>query len=451
MMPLGPPAATGQDTRLATLPNGVRVIALPMPHLHTAAVSVFVRTGSAHESAALNGISHVIEHMAFKGTAERDVHRINLDAERLGAEVNAHTDKDHTGYQMRGLARHAADFVRMLGDIVLRSTFPEAELERERQVLLQEFAEDEDDPLSTGFKLFDRACYGLHAVAQPVIGSRRNIERFQRDDLVRFVGRQYTGANVIVGAAGAIDPDQILRAVETAFGAMPQGEPNLVLPPRYNGAVRARALAGSSQTHVVLGFPIPSLRDDDAVSLVAATLFGEGMSSPLLARVREQRGLAYHASCTADVFDMCGQMVIEASTAPEQFDEFLREVSHLLAAQAEGIDAVDLERARNQIAVRRLHDAEMPLRRLEDAALEVFVHGRLRPPAESLARLQAVSADELRGTFARMLAANPSAAIVGRVGRGTGERAREILAAVCRVRGENTARSPATRARRRFG
>ena len=421
------PRTNPADATLATLANGVRVITIPMPHLHTAAVSVFVRTGSAHESAALNGISHVIEHMAFKGTAERDVRRINLDAERLGAEVNAHTDKDHTAYQMRGLAAHARDFVRMLGDIVLQSTFPEAELERERQVLLQEFAEDDDDPVSTGYKLFDRACYGLHAVGQPVIGSRRNIERFGRDELVRYVARQYTGANVIVGAAGAIDADAIVRAAEAAFGAMPQGAPNLIAAPTYAGAVRARALAGSSQTHVVLGFPIPSLRDDAAAALVAAAVFGEGMSSPLLARVREERALAYHASCMADQFDMCGQLVIEASTAPEQFDEFLREVTGLLLAQAQAIDPVDLDRARNQIAVRRLHDAEKPLRRLEDAALEAFVHGRLRSPAQTLARMQALSADDVRTVFARMLAAGPSAAIVGSVRRGTGERAREIL------------------------
>ncbi len=425
-----PPSADLDSPRasLATLPNGVRVIALPMPHLHTAAVSVFVRTGSAHESAALNGISHVIEHMAFKGTAERDVRRINLDAERLGAEVNAHTDKDHTAYQMRGLAGHASDFVRMLGDIVLHSTFPAAELERERQVLLQEFAEDDDDPVSTGYKLFDRACYGLHAVAQPVIGSRRNIERFQRDDLVRYVARQYSGANLIVGAAGAIDADAIVRAAEAAFGAMPQGTPNLVAAPSYAGAVRARALAGSSQTHVVLGFPIPSLRDDDAAHLVAAAVFGEGMSSPLLARVREQRALAYHASCSADRFDMCGQLVIEASTAPEQFEEFLREVTGLLLAQARATDPVDLERARNQIAVRRLHDAEKPLRRLEEAALEAFVRGHLRAPGQALERLHAVGRAQVQQAFERMLDAGPSAAIVGSVRRGTGERARAILA-----------------------
>jgi predicted Zn-dependent peptidase len=328
---------------------------------------------------------------------------------------------------MRGLAAHAGDFVRMLGDIVLASTFPEAELERERQVLLQEFAEDDDDPVSAGYRLFDRACYGLHPVGQPVIGSRRNIERFQRDDLVRYVERQYTGTNLVVGAAGRIDPDAILRAVEASFGGLRAGTPNVVVAPVYAGAIRARAVAGSSQTHVVLGFPIPSLRDDDAASAVAATLFGEGMSSPLLDRVREQRGLAYHASCTADVFDMCGQMVIEASTAPEQADEYLREVAALLAAHATAIDPIDLDRARNQIAVRRLHEAEKPLRRLEDAALELFVRGSIRPRSETLARLSAVTGEEVRAAFERMLAAGPSAAIVGRVGRGAGERARAIL------------------------
>ena len=107
-----------------TLANGVRVVALPMPHLQTAGVSVFVRVGSAHESRALNGIGHVLEHMAFKGTRERDAHRVNLDAEVLGAEVNAHTDKDHTAYHMRGLGEHAPRFVAMLADIVRHATFP---------------------------------------------------------------------------------------------------------------------------------------------------------------------------------------------------------------------------------------------------------------------------------------------------------------------------------------
>jgi len=120
-------------TSIATLANGVRVVLLALPGVGSASVSVFVRTGSAHEGAKLNGISHVVEHMAFKGTRTRDCQRINLDAERLGAEVNAHTDKDHTAFHMRGLAQDAPRFVRQLGDIVRESTFPDEELERRRR------------------------------------------------------------------------------------------------------------------------------------------------------------------------------------------------------------------------------------------------------------------------------------------------------------------------------
>ena len=184
-----------------------------------------MRTGSAHEAARLNGISHVVEHMAFKGTRTRDCQRINLDAERLGAEVNAHTDKDHTAFHMRGLAQHAPRFVRMLGDIVRESTFPEDELERERRVILHEVADDEDDPLTIAFQLFDRACFGTHPAAQPVIGRRANIERFTRDDLLGYVQRQYSGANVVVGVAGDVDAARACSPRrEAAFGSLPRGE-----------------------------------------------------------------------------------------------------------------------------------------------------------------------------------------------------------------------------------
>ena len=194
------------DALLATLGNGVRVVAIPLPHLESASVSVFVHSGSAGESRKESGISHFIEHMAFKGTSSRSCQQINLDAEQLGADVNAHTDKDHTAFHMRGMARDAGDFVRMLGDIVLNASFPEAELERERQVLLQEYIEDEEDPISTAFKLFDRLSFGSHPAGLPVIGLKGNIGRFSRDDLLGFVESRYVGANVVVGAAGGIDP-----------------------------------------------------------------------------------------------------------------------------------------------------------------------------------------------------------------------------------------------------
>ena len=423
-------ASASGDTLVATLDNGVRVVAIPLPHLESASVSVFVHSGSGSESRRESGISHFVEHMAFKGTTSRSCQQINLDAEQLGADVNAHTDKDHTAYHMRGMARDAPSFVRMLGDIVMNSSFPAAELERERQVLLQEYIEDEEDPLSTAFKLFDKLCFGSHPVALPVIGLRGNIGRFTRDDLLGFVESRYVGANVVVGVAGGIDAGRIVAAVEETFGSLRAGEASVVPPPTHRGGTGSKAIAGLGQTHVVYGLPIPALADDaQHAYAVAAALFGEGMSSPLLDEIRERRGLAYHVSCSADVTELAGQFVIEASTAPEHAEEFMVEMKRLLARQADHVDAAGLERAKNLIAVRRLRDWERPARRLEDTVLDVFALGRIRSRAEVAARLAAVTAAEVREAFARMLAERPALAVAGKLKKGLPERARELFGA----------------------
>ena len=417
------------NTTVTTLANGVRVVVIALPHLASACVSVFVRTGSRNESAQQNGISHFIEHMAFKGTAERSCQQVNFDAERLGAEVNAHTDKDHTAYHMRGLAEHAGPFVRMLADIVRSSTFPEAELERERQVILHEFAEDEDDALTLAFNLFDRNCYGTHPLAQPVIGTRRNIEHLTRADLLAYTQQQYTGANVVVGVAGNVDADRIVAEAEAAFGSMPRGEAHRIAVPEWIGGIRAQRQSGANQAHVVLGFPMPSRAERCEPGIVAAALFGEGMSSPLLDQLRERRGLVYHAACSADVNDLAGQFVIETSTSPAQLDELVTAVVSLLATQADEVDAVGLQRARNQLAVRGLDAHERPFRRLEETAQDLFVHGRVRPVEELRARLEAVTAGDVRDAFSTMLAAKPSLAITGQVRASAKDRAQAALAA----------------------
>ena len=156
-------------------------------------------------------------------------------------------------------------------------------------------------------------------------------------------------------------------------------------------------------------------------------LLGEGMSSPLMDQLREQRGLVYYAACSADVIDSAGQLVIEASTSPAQLDDCLAALAGLLRAQAETVHPQDLERARNQILVRRLRGLDKPGRRLEQAALDVLVLGRLRPHADGLARVNAVSADQVREAFGTMLATGAALALTGRVARGAGARAAALL------------------------
>ena len=422
------PRAAADEAVVATLGNGVRVVVFRLPQLATAAVSVFVRSGSHHEGARQNGISHFIEHMAFKGTRTRDCQQVNLDAERLGAEVNAHTDKDHTAFHMRGLARDALAFLRMLGDVVRHGTFPEAELERERQVILNEFAEDEDDAMATAFKLFDRACYGEHPVARPVIGSRANLRRFTRTELVDWVQRQYTGANTVVGVAGDVDPGQVAAAAQEVFGDMPRGADNRIAAPDFVGGIHARRLSGCSQAHAVIGFPIPALAGEHHAFVVAAALFGEGMSSPLLDQLRERRGLVYHADCSTDVRDSYGQFIVEASTGAEHVGPYFAEVTRLLREHVEATDPVGLERARNQIAVRRLGAQEVPAQQLELAALDLFALGRVRPRDELLAGIAAVTPSQVREAFAQMLDAGAAVGLAGRIARGEEDRIARVLA-----------------------
>ena len=431
--------AADDTPQLATLANGLRVLVLRTPQRATVDLSVFVHTGSQHEATRDNGISHMVEHMAFKGTAsplgERSCQRINLDAESLGAQVNAHTDKDHSAFHIVGLARDAEAFVHLLADIVQHGSFPADELERERQVILHEYVEDEDDALSVAFRLFDKLSYGSHPLAQPVIGQRRHIERFTRDDLLAYVQRQYSAANTVVAVAGDVDAEAIVRATEQAFGAMPRGSDNRVAPPQWLGGLRTRALAGSPQTHVVLGFPLPALSGPHQAGVMAAALLGEGMSSPLMDQLRERRGLVYYAACSADVLELAGQFVIEASTSPQQLPEFFAEVVRLLLEQAEGQDAVALERARRQIVVRELRALERPSRRLEAAVLDLFALGRVRSRAETMAALADVSAAQVRDCFASMLGAGAAIAVAGKLRRGPDDRVRTLAAPILKVRG----------------
>jgi predicted Zn-dependent peptidase len=424
-----PPTASDADTTLTRLENGVRVLTLQLPQLQTAHVSVFVRTGSQHENARQHGISHMVEHMAFKGTHTRSCQQINLDAERLGAEVNAHTDKDHCAFHMVGHARDAQRFVDMLGDIVQNSSFPSDELQRERQVILHELAEDEDDPMSTAFKLFDKCCFGTHSLAHSVIGTRRSIARFSRDDLLAYTRGHFTAANVVVAVAGAIDPGQVTQWAQAAFGAMPAGHENLVPPPQHIGGVATRRLIGCPQTHLVLGFPIPALNGRHQASVIAAALFGEGMSSPLMDELRERRALVYYAACSADVMELCGQFVIEASTAPDKVEDFFTQVMRLLHAQADAIDPVALQRARNQIAVRCLRAQENVSRRLEAAAMDLFFLGRVRSSAELLDATQSVRPAQVRDAFQDLLASPAAVAMTGKLRAGLSEQVQRQLPA----------------------
>lgn len=422
---------------LRTLPNGVRLLAVPVPHLQTASVGVFLRVGSRDESPATNGISHVLEHMAFKGTATRTVQEINLDAERLGADVNAYTSKDTTGYFMTGLGRHADRFLEMIADIVLNSTFPELELRRELDVIRQEAIEYAEDPEENSSELLDRALWGEHPMGMPVIGTVRNIEAFTRDDLLAHVQAHYVAEKAVVAAAGQIDVDAFFAQAERLFGGMRRAQdwnrPAAVVPPAYVGAPLGKRFTQVSQVFVNLAYPVappgPSLTDDPRWRLagsLAAMLFGGGMSAPLTDTVRERLGLAYTAHASTDSGDAWFNFIVHAVTTPDKLDEMMGAAGRLLREHAEKIDPVHLERAKNQLTVSRVRSAERPYATMERAVEELFVRGEVSATRDTVAIIESITSEEVRGVFERMLRHAPALAITG---KGASAKAAKQLAA----------------------
>ena len=422
---------------LKTLGNGVRLLAIPLPHLQSASVGVFLRVGSRDETPATSGISHVLEHMAFKGTATRSVQAINLDAERLGADVNAFTSKDTTGYFMTGLGKHVDQFLEMTADIVLNSTFPEAELARELEVIRQEAIEYAEDPQEGSSELLDRAIWGDHPMGMPVIGTLENIERFTRQDLIAHVKSHYVAEKTVVTAAGNFDLEAFLALAERLFAGMPRSADGIALAPvapaDYIGSAMGRRFGQVSQVFVNLAYPLAPAKAQELqqqrwrlVASVAAILFGGGMSAPLTDTIRERLGLAYTAESSTDHGDVWFNFVVHAITTPDKLEQLMTATGGLLREHATRIDLVHLERAKNQLAVSRVRSAERTYATMERAVEELFVRAMVTSTNETISMIETITADEVRAVFERMLQHRPALAITGKAA--TTKTARQLAA-----------------------
>jgi predicted Zn-dependent peptidase len=408
---------TDPDIRTSILPNGLRVATAAMPGFRTVAIGAWLRVGSRDEPAMLNGLSHFYEHMAFKGTALRDAHAITLEIERVGGSINAYTAKDHTACEALMLADHADTALAVMADVLGRSVFPPDEIARERDVILQELGDAADDPESVAQDAFDALAFPRQALGRPILGRPRNIRRIARDDLLAHQARCCTGANLVVTAAGGVDHDAFVAQVERHFGALPVGERLARDPARWGGGYR-HLDDDTEQTSVVLGWPVPG-RDDPAhaVHEMLAELLGGGMSSPLFQAVREQRGLAYQIDAWTDSLDDAGVLQVTAGVSPRNLGELLQVALDTVARATVRLDADDVERSRNQQAMRLARSLERPASLAEWLGRDLLAHGRVVPPAERLAQLQAIDESALRRALAAMLEARPTLALAGRLGR----------------------------------
>src|SRR5476651_749000 len=401
------------DSRITTLANGLRVVSINLPHVESASVCAFINVGSRNETPELNGISHVLEHLAFKGTTTRTAEQVAMDLEYLGADVNAYTSKDRTAYYATGLREHIPTFVELIADVLKNSTFPAAELERERKVIQQEIAQCKDEYKACAYELHDTVLYGDQPLGRLIIGTSENVDRFTREDLIAYMQSHYTGVNMIVGVVGNLDHDEVLALVTDHFSSIERGELNVsVLPVQQSGY--AEQFFDIEQSHVLLTFPAANSIDPlHYAEAIASTVLSDGMSSPLFSEVREKRGLVYNIHSFTDMLDNAGAFYIYAATTPDNFEALFPVVLDELRKLTTVVNQRDLERAKNQLRVRLTRRQERGFGLLSSTIENLFTYGRSPSLTETLDKIAAVTEDDVMAAFTRWLTATPSLSISG--------------------------------------
>lgn len=403
------------STAITTMPSGLRIVSDEMPHLETVSLGVWVAAGARHETAAENGISHMLEHMAFKGTARRTARAIAEEIEQVGGELNAATSLEMTAYYARVLKGDEAVALDILADILQSSSYAAAEVEREREVILQEIAGIKDSPDELAYDLLQDAAYPDQPVGRPVIGTPATVGSFSADDLRRFLRQRYVAPSIVVSAAGAITHEALVRHVEAQFGGLNGSSGIDPVGASYVGGVRS-APKTFEQCHLLLGFAGPSYRDKDFLTAqVYSGLMGGGMSSRLFQEVREERGLCYAIYSAAWGLSDGGMFNVHAATGPEMMGELIEVVTREMKRSADEVACErEVDRARAQLKAGLLISLESSSARAEQMARQLLVHGRLLTPQELIERVDAVTPEAVREFARGMLGQSlPALSVVG--------------------------------------
>lgn len=401
------------DLKITRLANGLTVATEAMPGVATATLGVWVGAGSRHERAHEGGLSHLIEHMAFKGTATRSARRIAEDIENVGGDINAATSAEGTSYSARVLGEDAGVALDVIGDILTNSVFDAAELAREKGVILQEYAAIEDTPDDVVYEAFTQAAFPDQPIGRPIIGTPETINSFDRAAIEAYLAREYTPDRIVLAAAGAIRHDAIVEAAERHFGGMAPVQAPETVPGIYAGGER-RIQKKLEQANLVIGLPGLSFRDEGYYALhLFAQVLGGGLTSRLWHEVRETRGLAYEIQSFHWSFVDCGLFGIGAGTSGGDLAELVDVTLAATVKAAADADAIEIARAKAQLKVALLSALETPGGRIERNARQILAWGRVIPAQEVIAKVDAVTVDDVRAAGKRLLAGAPTLAAIG--------------------------------------
>ncbi len=403
----------GGAIRLTRLPSGLTVVTERMERVETVSFGAYVATGSRHETEAENGVSHFLEHMAFKGTQRRTAAEIAEEMDAVGGHLNAYTAREQTAYYAKVLKEDTALAADIIGDILTHSTFDPEELERERGVILQEIGQANDTPDDIIFDRFQEQAFPGQSVGRPVLGTEGTIQAMPRTALMGYMRRHYPASNVVIAAAGALEHDGIVELARAHFADLAADPAPGPLEARYQGG-EFREDRDLDQVHIVLGFPSVAYQDPDFYpTLLLSTLLGGGMSSRLFQEVREKRGLVYSIYSFTAPFNDAGLFGIYAGTGESEAEDLIPVTLEELRKVQEQVSDAELARARAQAKAGLLMSLESTGSRCEQLARQIQVFGRVVPVAETVAKINAVDKAAVQRAASRHFRAAPTLAVLG--------------------------------------
>jgi predicted Zn-dependent peptidase len=410
-----PASAPEPQWRRTVLGNGVRVVSEPVAGARSLSVGVWVGHGSRDEPEDRAGLCHLLEHLIFKGTAERDARSLSIAFDAVGGEMNAYTAKERTAYYSRVPAGSDEVGVDLLLEAVTGAALRDDDVAAEREVVLEELAGAEDDPVDWADTKLYEVLFAGHPLGREVIGTPETVGAISRDDVLAFVRDGHHGGNVVVTAAGVVDHDRLVEAVERRLGGLPAGSPPVRRPPTPPAGGRVHVRRRTEQTQLVVGWRCDGLHSPDRHALIVLEhILGDGPASRLFHEIRERRALAYSVGSSLSLYSDVGSLLVSTGVAPDRAGEALSViVGETARIAADGVGADELRAAQGYVVgstLLGLEDASTCMGRL--GYLEL-TYGSVSPVETYLDAVRAVTPDDVRRVAAVVFAGAPALATVG--------------------------------------
>ena len=403
------------DIKLTTLDNGLRLITDRVDTVESVALGIWAGVGTRDENLKDNGVAHMVEHMLFKGTNKRTASQIAGEIEAVGGSMNAYTSRELTSYHIHLLKDDAPLALEVLADMYTASNFPDAEIERERQVILQEIGMCNDTPDDLVFDLHSENAYPDQAFGAPILGRAENIHAMSREALTGYVSDFYNVQNSVIVASGNIDHVEFAAQVSDALGALPKGQAHTRDAARYEGG-DCRIEKELEQAHFVLGFDGVSRFDEEYYAAQAlSTLLGGGMSSRLFQEVREKRGLVYSIFSFHSGYRDCGQFGIYAGTGADDLKEIMPVICDEVLKIAHDAKEDELARAKAQLKASLLMNRESMMSRADQNARTLLLQEKLFTQQDLIEAIEGIDLKAISRIAKKIFSSKPTLTALGPV------------------------------------